>query len=73
LNASTTPVRALLVALNHERHGDLGCLVREAGIEGRRRVVLDPELDSLRDLRSAKFGDDAECEVNSRSDAARSD
>ena len=32
-----------------------------------------PSWMSLRDLRSGKFGDDAECEVNSRSDAARSE
>ena len=57
------------VALNHERRSRLGCLVRVAGIEERRRVVLNPELDSLRDLRSSKFGNDAEGEVNSRSDA----
>ena len=48
-----------------------GCLVRVAGVEGRSRVVLDGELDRLRDLQPGKFGDDTECEVDSRSDATR--
>jgi hypothetical protein len=56
--------RAGLVALNHQRFGRLGCLVGVAGIEGRRRVVLDRELDGFRDLRTGKFGDDAKCEVD---------
>ena len=59
------------VALNHERLGRLGCLVRVAGIEGRGRVVLDPELDSLRDLRPGKFGDNSESKINPCRDATR--
>jgi hypothetical protein len=54
-----------LVALNHERLGRLGSLVGMAGIVRRRQVILNPELDCLRDLRSSKFGDNAEREVNS--------
>ena len=57
------------VAVNHESRRRLRCLVRVAGIEGRRWVVLDAELDCLRDLRPGKFGHDAECEVNSCRDA----
>ena len=58
-------------ALNHERGGRLGCLVRVAGIEGRGGVVLDPELDGFCDLWPGKLGHDAECEVDSRRDTAR--
>lgn len=57
------PRVGLFVALNHERNRRLGCLVRMASIEGRRRVIFDAELDGIRDLRPGKFPDDAECEV----------
>jgi hypothetical protein len=56
---------SLFVALNHERRHRLGCLVRVTGIEGRRRVVLNSKLNSLRDLGPSQFGHDAESEVNS--------
>ena len=58
------------VARDPQRPGGFGCLVRVAGIERRRRVVLDAELDRLRDLRSGKFGDDAEGKVDARRDPA---
>src|SRR5690349_14158343 len=61
------------VALDHKRDGRIGCLVRVAGIEGRRRVVLDTELDCLRDFRPSDFSNDAECEVNTCRDATRSE
>src|ERR1700692_324865 len=64
--SSPNPFVGICIAFNHERRGGFGCLVRVACIERWRRVVLDTELDSLRDLRSSKFGDDAECEINSR-------
>ena len=46
-----------LIAMNHERGGRFGCLVRMAGIEWRRRVILEPELDSLRNVGAGKLGD----------------
>src|SRR5262245_8355136 len=44
------PGMRFYVALNHERHGRLGCLVRMARIEWWSRIVLDGELDGLRNL-----------------------
>ena len=41
-----------------------------AGVEGRRGVVLDAELDRLRHLRPGELGDDGEGEVDARRDAA---
>ena len=58
------------IASKHKRDDRFGCLVRVARVEGRRRVVLDSELNSLRDLWSSKFGHDAKSEVNSGTDAA---
>lgn len=53
------------VTLDHQRHCRIGCLVGVAGIEGRRRVVFDAELDGLRDVRPGDFGNDGEGEVDS--------
>jgi hypothetical protein len=59
------PRMGLSIAVYHERSGCLGGLVGVAGIEGRRWVVFDSELDGFRDFWSGKFGDDTECEVDS--------
>ena len=70
-NAAESPYESRGVAVNHKGDGRLGCLVGMASIERRGWVVLDPKLDGLRNLWPGHFGDDAECEVDARGDAAR--
>src|SRR5215475_4034281 len=60
-----------LIALDHKRLRRFTCLLRVTGVEWRGGVIFDPELDGLCDLGSGKFGNDAEGEVYTRSDAAR--
>jgi hypothetical protein len=58
------------IALDHEHCCRLGRSVRVAGSERRGRRVLSAELNRLRNLRSRKLGQDMECEVDARGDAA---
>lgn len=62
---------SLFIPLNHKRGGRFGCRVRVAGIEGRRWVVLDGKLDSLRHLNPGKFGNNAKCKIDPCRDTAR--
>src|SRR5437667_3999555 len=53
-DSSPNPFVGIYIALNHERRGRFRRFVRMAGIKRRRWVVLDSELNSLRErLRAA--------------------
>src|SRR4051794_2179947 len=64
LQCRTHSAMRRIISLQHQRPRRLACLVRMAGIEERRRIIFDAELDRPRHIGAGEFRNDGKGEVD---------